>query len=108
MYLTNYNITIFSGSPTEFLEHYIFPILLPALEDMLRAAKLEKCFEVCQKNVFSLSPKLNSLLFMFLEKLKVVFFVPTAELANQQLTKIKDYIPIAWIERVSDLPLCTE
>ena len=68
MYLTNYNITIFSGSPTEFLEHYIFPILLPALEDMLRAAKLEKCFEVCQKNVFSLSPKLNSLLFMFLEK----------------------------------------
>lgn len=36
----------FSGSPREYLEHYIFPWLLPALEDMLRQAKKEKCLEV--------------------------------------------------------------
>ncbi|XP_064618066.1 IQ domain-containing protein K-like [Liolophura sinensis] len=29
----------------EYLEHYIFPILLPGLEEMLKQAKLEKCFE---------------------------------------------------------------
>ena len=29
-----------------YLEKYIFPTLLPALEEMLRAAKTEKCFEV--------------------------------------------------------------
>lgn len=31
--------------PREYLEHYIFPVLLPALEEMLREAKTEKCFE---------------------------------------------------------------
>jgi hypothetical protein len=36
-----------SGSPREYLEHYIFPWLLPALEEMLRQAKKEKCLEVC-------------------------------------------------------------
>ena len=35
-----------SGSPTDYLEHYIFPFLLPALEEMLKEAKKEKCFEV--------------------------------------------------------------
>lgn len=32
-------------SPKEYLDSYIFPVLLPALEDMLREAKHEKCFE---------------------------------------------------------------
>ena len=36
----------FIGSHSEFLEHYVFPILLPALEEMLKTAKEEKCFEV--------------------------------------------------------------
>ena len=68
MYLTNYIITIFSGSPTEFLEHYIFPILLPALEDMLRAAKLEKCFEVCQKNfIYLISKTQQFIIYVFRE-----------------------------------------
>ena len=35
-----------TGSPREYLEHYVFPWLLPALEDMLRQAKKEKCLEV--------------------------------------------------------------
>ncbi|XP_046355021.2 IQ domain-containing protein K-like [Haliotis rufescens] len=29
----------------EYLEHYVLPVLLPALEAMLRQAKTEKCFE---------------------------------------------------------------
>ena len=33
-------------SPTEYCEFYIFPILLPALEKMLIAAKANKVFEV--------------------------------------------------------------
>ncbi|XP_005100889.1 IQ domain-containing protein K isoform X2 [Aplysia californica] len=32
-------------TPTEYLNHYVFPWLLPALEAMLKQAKLEKCFE---------------------------------------------------------------
>lgn len=32
-------------TPTEYLNTYVFPWLLPALEAMLRQAKLEKCFE---------------------------------------------------------------
>ncbi|XP_041363702.1 IQ domain-containing protein K-like [Gigantopelta aegis] len=32
-------------SPHVYLEHYIFPVLLPILEAMLKQAKLEKCFE---------------------------------------------------------------
>lgn len=32
-------------SPQEYLENYVFPILLPALEELLRQAKKEKCFE---------------------------------------------------------------
>ncbi|ESO93382.1 hypothetical protein LOTGIDRAFT_232783 [Lottia gigantea] len=31
--------------PKEYLECYIFPVLLPALADMLKQAKIEKCFE---------------------------------------------------------------
>ncbi|XP_013379952.1 IQ domain-containing protein K [Lingula anatina] len=31
--------------PREYLEHYVFPVLLPALEEMLKQAKKEKCFE---------------------------------------------------------------
>ena len=34
------------GSPREFLENYIFPLLLPALDDMLVEAKKNKVFEV--------------------------------------------------------------
>jgi hypothetical protein len=30
----------------QYIEHYIFPTLLPALEAMLKAAKNHKCFEV--------------------------------------------------------------
>lgn len=42
---------LFSGTPTEYLEHYVFPVLLPALEEMLRQAKKEKCLEVkCSLN----------------------------------------------------------
>ncbi|XP_060074858.1 IQ domain-containing protein K-like [Ylistrum balloti] len=32
-------------NPREYLEHYVFPVLLPALEEMLRQAKKEKCLE---------------------------------------------------------------
>lgn len=31
--------------PREYLEHYVFPILEPALTEMLKQAKIEKCFE---------------------------------------------------------------
>jgi hypothetical protein len=31
--------------PKKYLEHYIFPTLLPALEELLKQAKSEKCFE---------------------------------------------------------------
>lgn len=41
----------FLGTPREYLEHYVFPWLLPALEDMLRQAKKEKCLEVIKKDV---------------------------------------------------------
>ncbi|XP_060553480.1 IQ domain-containing protein K-like [Ruditapes philippinarum] len=32
-------------SPREYLQHYVFPVLVPAMEEMLRQAKKEKCFE---------------------------------------------------------------
>ncbi|KAL3876878.1 hypothetical protein ACJMK2_034660 [Sinanodonta woodiana] len=32
-------------TPREYLEYYIFPYLLPALDEMLKQAKKEKCFE---------------------------------------------------------------
>ncbi|XP_042336796.1 IQ domain-containing protein K [Sceloporus undulatus] len=32
-------------SPREFLEHYIFPVLLPGIAELLLQAKKEKCFE---------------------------------------------------------------
>ncbi|XP_052261930.1 IQ domain-containing protein K-like isoform X2 [Dreissena polymorpha] len=32
-------------SPSEYLELYVFPVLLPAIERMLEQAKKEKCFE---------------------------------------------------------------
>lgn len=31
--------------PRQYLEYYVFPVLLPALEAMLKQAKVEKCFE---------------------------------------------------------------
>uniref|UniRef100_A0A8B9CDE4 IQ motif containing K n=2 Tax=Anser TaxID=8842 RepID=A0A8B9CDE4_9AVES len=34
-----------SGSPREYLEYYIFPVLLPGLAELLHQAKKEKCFE---------------------------------------------------------------
>jgi len=34
------------GSPRQYLEHYVFPILLPALEQMLHEAGLHRCFVV--------------------------------------------------------------
>ncbi|EOB02020.1 IQ domain-containing protein K [Anas platyrhynchos] len=39
-------------SPREYLEYYIFPVLLPGLAELLHQAKKEKCFEVrCDKEV---------------------------------------------------------
>jgi len=35
-----------SGSPEEYLEYYIFPVLLPGMAELLHQAKKEKCFEV--------------------------------------------------------------
>ncbi|XP_054850568.1 IQ domain-containing protein K [Eublepharis macularius] len=32
-------------SPREFLEHFIFPVLLPGMTELLHQAKKEKCFE---------------------------------------------------------------
>ncbi|XP_045213329.1 IQ domain-containing protein K-like isoform X2 [Mercenaria mercenaria] len=32
-------------SPREYLQHYVFPVLVPAMEEMLKQAKTEKCFE---------------------------------------------------------------
>uniref|UniRef100_A0A6J0UKP2 IQ domain-containing protein K isoform X3 n=1 Tax=Pogona vitticeps TaxID=103695 RepID=A0A6J0UKP2_9SAUR len=32
-------------SPREFIEHYIFPVLLPGMAELLLQAKKEKCFE---------------------------------------------------------------
>ena len=40
------NTIYIAGTPREYLEHFVFPWLLPALEDMLRQAKKEKCLEV--------------------------------------------------------------
>uniref|UniRef100_A0A663EQY9 IQ motif containing K n=1 Tax=Aquila chrysaetos chrysaetos TaxID=223781 RepID=A0A663EQY9_AQUCH len=34
-----------SGSPREYLEYYIFPVLLPGMAELLHQAKKEKCFE---------------------------------------------------------------
>lgn len=36
-----------TGSPREYLDAYMFPVLLPAIEQMLVAAKENKVFEVC-------------------------------------------------------------
>ncbi|KAM8934191.1 IQ domain-containing protein K [Pelodytes ibericus] len=33
------------GSPRKYLEHFIFPVLLPGLAEMLTEAKKEKCFQ---------------------------------------------------------------
>uniref|UniRef100_A0A8C3PSB0 IQ motif containing K n=1 Tax=Calidris pygmaea TaxID=425635 RepID=A0A8C3PSB0_9CHAR len=33
------------GSPREYLEYYIFPVLLPGMAELLHRAKKEKCFE---------------------------------------------------------------
>ena len=45
------NVLILSmiGRPREYLEAYVFPVLLPAIEQMLIAAKENKVFEVCLK-----------------------------------------------------------
>ena len=40
------------GSPREYLEAYVFPVLLPAIEQMLTAAKENKVFEVCLQQQF--------------------------------------------------------
>lgn len=42
----NIVLIFLTGSPTEYLEHYVFPTLMPAMERMLEQAKKEKCFEV--------------------------------------------------------------
>ena len=34
------------GSPKEYLETFIFPVLLPGMASLLHQAKKEKCFEV--------------------------------------------------------------
>uniref|UniRef100_A0A803XZU5 IQ motif containing K n=1 Tax=Meleagris gallopavo TaxID=9103 RepID=A0A803XZU5_MELGA len=34
-----------AGSPQEYLEYYIFPVLLPGMTELLHQAKKEKCFE---------------------------------------------------------------
>uniref|UniRef100_A0A674JKI3 IQ motif containing K n=1 Tax=Terrapene triunguis TaxID=2587831 RepID=A0A674JKI3_9SAUR len=39
------NILFCPGSPREYLEYYIFPILLPGMAELLHQAKKEKCFE---------------------------------------------------------------
>jgi len=39
-------VAVNAGDPTEYLNHYVFPVLLPAMERMLEQAKKEKCFEV--------------------------------------------------------------
>ena len=41
-----------TGSPREYLEAYVFPVLLPAIEQMLIAAKENKVFEVCLSQLF--------------------------------------------------------
>ena len=38
---------LITGSPREYLEAYLFPVLLSAIEQMLKAAKENKVFEVC-------------------------------------------------------------
>uniref|UniRef100_A0A0B6ZA78 IQ domain-containing protein K n=1 Tax=Arion vulgaris TaxID=1028688 RepID=A0A0B6ZA78_9EUPU len=35
----------FTCPPAEYLNYYVFPYLLPALEEMMKQAKVEKCFE---------------------------------------------------------------
>ena len=40
------------------------------------------------------------LLFFFTGKPKVVFFVPTAVLAQQQFEKIKEHMAFAWFDKV--------
>ena len=47
MFHINFLIFIITGSPREYLEAYVFPVLLPAIEQMLIAAKENKVFEVC-------------------------------------------------------------
>ena len=43
-------LLLYLASPREYLEHYVFPILLPAMEEMLKQAKLEICLEVCARS----------------------------------------------------------
>uniref|UniRef100_A0A8C4KG30 IQ motif containing K n=1 Tax=Dromaius novaehollandiae TaxID=8790 RepID=A0A8C4KG30_DRONO len=38
-------VLFYPGSPREYLEYYIFPILLPGMAELLHQAKKEKCFE---------------------------------------------------------------
>ena len=44
--LNMFSFSLIPGTPTQYLNTYIYPTLLPALEAMLKQAKLEKCFEV--------------------------------------------------------------
>jgi len=39
-------VLFYAGSPQEYLEYYIFPVLLPGMTELLHQAKKEKCFEV--------------------------------------------------------------
>ena len=43
-----FNCASFLGLPREYLQHYILPVLLPALEEMLKAAEKENCFVVSE------------------------------------------------------------
>uniref|UniRef100_A0A8B9NTP9 IQ motif containing K n=1 Tax=Apteryx owenii TaxID=8824 RepID=A0A8B9NTP9_APTOW len=38
-------VLFYPGSPREYLEYYIFPVLLPGMAELLHQAEKEKCFE---------------------------------------------------------------
>uniref|UniRef100_A0A8V0Z3R8 IQ motif containing K n=1 Tax=Gallus gallus TaxID=9031 RepID=A0A8V0Z3R8_CHICK len=45
-------------SPQEYLEYYIFPVLLPGMTELLHQAKKEKCFE-SQATIASVFPPIR-------------------------------------------------
>lgn len=44
--IVNKGRVVFSGPPREYLEYYVFPVLLPGMAELLHRAQEEKCFEV--------------------------------------------------------------
>ena len=87
-------IVLITGSPREYLEAYMFPVLLPAIEQMLKAAKENKVFEVCLQVIFLFS-KLTYYLVFRVTNTIVEWTEIKPLVLNKASARYKNYI---WID----------